>query len=237
MNSKVTKHLLSLSEVDKDYFAAMERKSALERHREMSASDLQERRQRLGECEVAFKEGTLKQVLEEHRLRDEEKKIVERRKQISAMGGAKGAKVMEREVDIASRTLQAMEERALKAMEETAELEAKLNELRTGLEQQEAQFEEEAPKIEAEVANLDQSIAALKKDRQKNLSNLDDRLARLYERVTTRYPGSAIAYAKNGSCRSCFRALPHQTYNQILAGNALIQCPGCSRILVYLEDK
>ena len=56
-------------------------------------------------------------------------------------------------------------------------------------------------------------------------------------RVNTRYPGEAVAAANKGSCRSCFRALPAQTYNQVLAGNILIQCPGCSRILVYQEPK
>ena len=73
------------------------------------------------------REGASRQALEEHRLKDEEKKIVDRRKQLSAIGGAKSAKLMERELDIATRVLQTMEQNAVQTLEEVDRLQEQLD--------------------------------------------------------------------------------------------------------------
>ncbi len=234
--NKVNQQLLALLQIDQKFFSSAARNAELEQQRTVLSLEIRDQRQRLADYENASKEGRLKQVIEEHRLRDEEKRIVERRKQLSSLGGAKVARMVEREIDIASRTLQAMEAQALKALEESSELEAKLNALRELVQKLELEFEEKLPALESELSTLSSDLSGLKTERQALLGSIDSRLSRLYERVSGRYPGSAVAVAQNGSCRSCFRALPHQTYNQVLAGNSLIQCPGCSRILICSEN-
>lgn len=235
MNKKVSQWLLTLSHLDEKILTLNNQKNELLMRREVFVGEISERRERLKEAEVAHKEGRLKQVFEEHRLRDEELKIVERRKKLSSIAGAKVAKLLEREIDIASRTLQALEEQAVKALEDLSSLENQLSEQKSTLEQLETQFELENQDIEKNLTHLEKDLNEGNSEREGLISNLDERLARLYRRVRSRYVGSAIAVAANGSCRSCYRALPPQTYNQILAGNNLIQCPGCSRLLVYVE--
>ncbi len=236
MNKKVTQNLLALSQLDEKILNLTNQKNELVSRRDVFVSEISERRERLKEAEVAHKEGRLKQVFEEHRLRDEEAKIVERRKKLSTIAGAKVSKLLEREIDVASRTLQSLEEQAVKALESLDVLEQQLAEQKSTLEQLELQFESENQDIEKKLTDLEKLLSSANDEREKIVSHLDERLARLYKRVRSRYLGSAIAVASNGSCRSCFRALPPQTYNQILAGNLLIQCPGCSRILVFVEN-
>jgi len=234
VNKKLGQNLLALSGIDEKIQNFLNQKKEVQSKLEIFASEINYRRDRLKECEAAHKEGTLRQVLEAHRLRDEEQKIVERRKKLGELGGARVAKLLEREIDIASRSLHVMEERALKAVEEVDQIGGQLDQLKEDLLKLEQQFESDNQGFEKQIAEFDENIKELSGERNTYFKVLDDRLARLYERVRTRL-GSPVAVASAGACRSCYRALPAQTYNQILAGNMLIQCPGCSRLLVYVE--
>lgn len=233
MNSKVNKILFSLAETDKDIESRRVRRAELEGNRDSLTSRLSEARARLGEVEARYREAAGRHQIEESRLRDEETKIVERRKQLTALGGVKSAKLVERELDIATRVLETMEKNANDAMQVVEQSERELANLRDQVAELEQELEEKSGGWEQQLADLSSELAKLEKERLTFLDKVEDRLKNLYARVNTRYPGDAVASAQSGACRSCFRALPAQTYNQVMAGNSLIQCPGCSRILVY----
>ena len=152
------------------------------------------------------------------------------------MSGAKVAKLVEREIDIANRTLETLESSALKAVEETESLEGNLKEMKESLESLEKELEDMGAEIENGIKNADKEISSSAKEREKFLGKLPDGLFRLYKRVQTRYPAGAVSLAIEGACNTCHRALPLQTYNQIMAGNDMMQCPSCARILVYRES-
>lgn len=232
---KVGTTLLSLSELEKEIVGITGRKDELLCRRDVITSEIENLTEQLGSLETELEQGSSRQEQEEHRVKDEEAKIVERRKQLTAIGGAKVAKMVEREIDIASRSLEAMEETALKAVEEVDVLERKIYDLKERLSELEAQKVQCEPEIATELAELEASLGEREHKRDGLFNQLDARLKHLYLRVQGRYAGSPVAVAQRGSCRACFRALPSQTYNQVIAGNSLIQCPGCQRILVYME--
>lgn len=236
MGKKDTENLLKLRDVDGQIQRLSVEKKQILGEREQLGSELHTSRKRVTELEAAHKDGRLQQVMEEHRLRDEQEKIINRRKQLSALGGVKAAKLVEREIDVAARTLQQMEERAIKALEEVDQLENQLQGMRKSLEQLELNFENRNKEIEERVLELDKSLNSLQSQREKFVSQIEERLVRLYNRVRGRHPGDAVAVAKEGACLSCHRALPSQTFNQILAGSTLIQCPGCSRIMIAADE-
>lgn len=235
--SKVTKTLFSLSETDKELQGLVAQRKDVEQKRAGLLTQLAEAKERVELIEGKYNECAARRILEEHRLRDEEQKIVERRKQLTALGGAKSAKLMERELDIASRVLQTMEQSLSQTTQETAQLEADLAACKLQCEELEKQYDVVASETEDALGGLEKDITKLDNSRSKHLDKLELRLKNLYSRVSTRYPGEAIGICRDGACRSCFRALPAQLYNQVLAGNMLLQCPGCSRILVHEENK
>ena len=235
-NTKVTNILFSLSETDREIQTLSLEKQEIEDKRAVLLADLTRAKERLEQLDGLYREGASKHALEEHRLKDEEQKIVERRKQLSAIGGAKSAKLMERELDIATRVLQTMEQNAMQTLEEVETLKTQVEEAKAHAESSEQEFEELTKETEQTLKKLEKDITKLDSTREKQLGKIDQRLKNLYRKVNTRYPGEAIALARDGACRSCFRALPAQLYNQIMAGNMLIQCPGCSRILVFSES-
>lgn len=233
--SKVTKTLFSLSETDKELQSLVVQRKQFEERRATVLAELAVAKERVERLEGQYRESASRKALEEHRLKDEEQKIIERRKQITALGGAKSAKLMERELDIATRVLQSMEQNAAASSQEVERLEGELQASKAKVEALESEYDTLSQETETSLKELEKNISRLDSTREKHLEKLELRLKNLYRRVSSRYPGQAIAICRNGACRSCFRALPAQLYNQVLAGNMLLQCPGCSRILVH-ED-
>ena len=236
MAKSTTDYLIELSEVDQR-IALIERAGAqIEEERQAKFQELELRRSRLRELESLHQEAVDRQKGEEEKLRTEEQKIVERRKQLTAIGGAKMAKVMEREIDIASRSLKTLEETAMKVLEDADSIAVELESLRPEVEKMELEFETQVSETDKTLETNGKDAKDLEKQRTRIAGKVPDPLTRLYDRVSRRYKGDAVAIASEGSCRSCYRALPSQLYNQVLAGEMMIQCPGCSRILVY-KDK
>ena len=233
---KVTGILFSLSETDKEIVLLSAQKRDIEGRRAALLATLTKTKSDLDSLEASVADGASRRALEEHRLKEEERKIVERRKQLATIGGAKSAKFMERELDIASRVLQTMEQTAIQAMDEVDQTQTKLESVRAQSQELETQYEEFGKETEKELSGLDKELGKLESVRDKQLEKIDQRLKNLYRKVNSRYPGHAIALAKGGACRSCFRALPAQLYNQVIAGNMLLQCPGCSRLLVLADS-
>ena len=236
MKNKISKTLFALSETDKDIKQYTEKKSEIETKRGALFGDLSRSKERLQEVELLHKDAASRQGGDEHRLKDEEAKIIERRKQLTALGGAKSAKLVERELDIASRVLESLEKTAMEAMESAERLNTELATLKARVHELEVEFEDSTSGTEKDLTEIEKKLTSLDDERQVSLSKLDDRLRNLYQKVNARYPGAAVAVARGGACRSCYRALPAQTFNQVMAGNLLIQCPGCSRILVYTDE-
>ena len=186
----------------------------------------------LEECEAKLESRRSEQVEETNKLKSEEMRIVEQRKQLTTMG-SKSAKLVERQIDLASQTLQQMEEKAVKAIEEVERLENDKDDIREKLSELQSQLKVDEETNDSRLTEIEGEVSKLEKSRDGSIGKLDDRLAKLYDKVHGRYPESAVSIAQKGSCRKCYRALPKQMYNQILSGTTSIQCPGCSRILVY----
>lgn len=233
MSNKVANLLLSIAATDKEISTMEAEKNRLTSQRSSMQSEIEKRRENLTALDAHFRQEAQRQALEEHRLKDEETRIVERRKQLSAIGGAKAAKLMEREIDIASRSLEVMGERVQRAGQEADHLSAQVADAKAMLDDLLSSYEKESPQFEERIETLGKQLTSLVKSRADVLKKLEPRLQNLYTRVQNRYPADAIASVKGAACRSCFRALPPQVYNQLLAGNMLIQCPGCARILVF----
>lgn len=235
--SKVTKTLFSLSETDIELQALVVQRKEVEDKRASLLVQLAGAKEKVEQVEGRYNECASRRALEEHRLKDEELKIIERRKQLAALGGAKSAKLMERELDIATRVLQTMEQSISQSAQEVTKLEEELTTIKLQADELGSQYDTVATETESALGDLEKNISKLDSSREKHLNKLELRLKNLYRRVSTRYQGEAIAICRDGACRSCFRSLPAQLYNQVLAGNMLLQCPGCSRILVHEENK
>jgi len=163
VSNNTSKLLLSLSRLDSEIHTLSVRKGEIEKYLRTSLERIELLRRQACEMENLASEGASRQQTEEERMREESKKIVERRKQLSALGGVKGAKLVEREIDIASRVMQSMEEQALKAMEEAEQLKVELESLKAALVDQEESYSSAKGGLEDEMSEISKKLSALQK--------------------------------------------------------------------------
>lgn len=236
MAKNVAQVLLSLSEIDKEVYVLSTQRKEIETERETMASKIKTLRDQVSQLTNRQEQAKKRQADDEAKLQEEEKRIVDRRKALTELGGVKSARLVEREIDIAQRSVQTLEEQAIKSISELEGVGHNIESLQEELVTLEKGFDEFVESKSKELKEIEKQVGTHQKKRTQVASGVDDRVRALYGRVSKRYPANPVAVAAKGSCRSCYRALPSQTYNQVLAGNLLIQCPGCSRILVHMEE-
>ena len=237
MASNQTDILISLNETDKESLSKSKQLKDLETRKANLEKVIQQKQTELSSVKQACDKAKALRISEQEKLDQEQVKTAERRKQISSMGGAKSAKLAEREIGITKRLIETLEQNVLNAIQNEENLVDKLN----ALSEEVSKFSEQLSSVENELKDrgsvLLSEVEQLKNTRESDLKKLDERTAQLYKRVENRYKGDAIAEALAGACKSCRRALPFQTFNQVIAGYNLLQCPGCSRILVYINTE
>lgn len=225
------KPLADLAETDRRITILTVQREELVKKRSLQQSRLKQERDRLAVISAKYQSATTLQQSEETRLRTEEQHIIDRRKQLSSFGGAKSAKFLEREIDVAARSVQTLEENVFKALQELDDLTRVRDDQAAALEKFESEVATDTTATDSMLTKIAAELETLQAQRPERASRVDPTMLRLYDRVRTRYPAEPLAIADNGSCKSCFRSLPVQLFNQVTNGSALLQCPGCSRIL------
>ena len=127
-----------------------------------------------------------------------------------------------------------------------AQLETSIVEKMVAVETAEAQLAEREPDAEKLRKELNQKFAefdrlvktetelvAVKRvEREQVLASLPKPLATAYNRLITRSKdGVAVAEARKSACTACFMALRPQVMADVRAGNEIIICENCGRIL------
>ena len=115
-------------------------------------------------------------------------------------------------------------ERTLEAGEAAAQQEALTQELGAKTSAVKARYSSERRRIEGELEQLGQQRGALRED-------IDDALIRQYESIGSRSGGQAVAVVRRGSCTGCKVTVPSMFAPKLQAGNELVRCESCRRIL------
>jgi hypothetical protein len=121
------------------------------------------------------------------------------------------------------------EERVLQDMSEGLEREESL------IKQQEEELQEEQKKIKSETEKKEQQLKELKKDEQNLTPGLDEELLFKFERILRSKEGEGIVPLRKGVCTGCQMILPNQFVNDVRAGESILFCPYCSKIVFYVE--
>lgn len=239
-NNPISQALLSLCKIDSDLQEKFVERSKIEQRRSAMGAELERRRSMCAQAKTDLEEKTAFKDKEEQALRDEEVSILERRKSLSNISGAKAAKILERDLELSAAALDALEDRLQVARSGLEVAETRLEAVSKAVEELEMRLESEAQSDNQALDALAKAIGELEQERSEVSGRIDAqdvRVLEIYERIRSRHPGDSVAIVREGSCRSCYRALPPQLYNQVLSGNYLLQCPGCSRIMaIYQAD-
>jgi predicted nucleic acid-binding Zn-ribbon protein len=156
------------------------------------------------------------------------------REQLMAVKTNVEYQAMQKEIEFAQREIKGLEDRVLERMLEADDLTAALKRAELELASEETLVDAERRAISAELAELKQSLERVAGARGELVTAIDAKLLTLFELVSKRRNGVAVAEARDGICTICHVRLRPQVFNTIRRNEEIVQCDSCSRILFFM---
>jgi len=141
---------------------------------------------------------------------------------------------IQHEISFAQNEIKVHEDRMLEKMVEADELGAALKQAEAALAKTQKDVEAEKRAITSEHDELRASVDALKAERTSVIGSLAPAALSVFELVSKRRNGVAMAEAKDGICTICHVRLRPQVFNTVRRNEEVIQCDHCQRILYFV---
>ncbi len=200
-------------------------------------ADLAEAKDSLDRAKARYKDLEKQQRHEELILEDKNNLLKKYDTQLFAVKTNKEYKAMLAEMDAVKADISSIEERILEiltdidyATEEVASAEKTVGD-------EEAAVHDRKIQLEKELEEVKQKLGERQQMKQELIPGVDEDLYQLYERIRkAKKNGPGAVPVVNDSCGGCFMQIPAQVVNELIAGDRIITCQSCSRILYWEEN-
>jgi predicted nucleic acid-binding Zn-ribbon protein len=237
MSTSVLETLIHLSKVDASLARIFADKTKLE---QILAAKEAELKKLLLDKDAKTKVAAQKKsnyLVEEKSIKEEQAKLVERRRALDTLGNYKLQQAALREIEYATRQLGARDDGLLKLIEESDAANDVLRKAEVAYEEASAALTNLRKETEENLILLETRRSEKVSERAGILPRVLPANLQIYERTKMKYPGDAmVAVAANSSCGGCFIQVAAQLMVHIHQGDSLVKCRGCGRIL-YLDPK
>jgi predicted nucleic acid-binding Zn-ribbon protein len=143
---------------------------------------------------------------------------------------------VQKEIGFAQGEVRTLEDQVLERMLEADELGAAVKRAEAALAAETKGVDADRARLDSELADLKARREQLAGERAALLGSLDPALVAIYERVSKRRNGVAVAEARDGICTICHVRLRPQVFNNIRRNEEITQCDSCQRILYFLPS-
>ena len=140
---------------------------------------------------------------------------------------------MQKEIEVAETEVKEMEEKLLERMLEGDELTAAVKRVETDLAAEQKAVEADRRAMSAESVELKASLERLGGERTELIRAIEPQALAMFELVSRRRNGVAVAEARDGICSICHVRLRPQVFNTVRRNEQIIQCDSCNRILYF----
>jgi predicted nucleic acid-binding Zn-ribbon protein len=141
---------------------------------------------------------------------------------------------VQKEIGFAQGEIKALEDRILELMMAADDLTAAVKRAEAELASEQKTVDAERRAMLAEMAGLRSSLETIAADRAEVVGSLNPATLAIFELVSRRRNGVAVAPARDGICMLCHVRLRPQVFNTVLRNDQIIQCDSCQRILYYV---
>ncbi len=138
---------------------------------------------------------------------------------------------LQADIDQLKRHLSAVEDRDLEAIAAVEAAQGDLRAAEAELEGLEAAWREEQAELRSRLETATAEIVTLEGERGEQAAAIDAELLARYDHVRRVHQGRGVAKLDRNLCLGCRISLPVSAVNRARAGNVLVQCPNCERIL------
>jgi predicted nucleic acid-binding Zn-ribbon protein len=141
---------------------------------------------------------------------------------------------VQHEMAFAQAEIKTLEDKILELMVDADDLTAAVKRAETSLTTNQKTVEADKKALIVEQAELKQQLEHLHAERATLVVALDPKALALFELVSRRRNGIAVAEARDGICTICHVRLRPQVFNTILRNEDILQCDTCQRILYFV---
>jgi uncharacterized protein len=229
------KIITELSSIDKALTTVERERKQIERELEEKKNVVKRAKELRESKKKQTEERKTRSNREERAIRDENDKLIARRKALSTLNNYKLQQAAEREIEGVAHQLSVREEGLLKLLDESDASEKELASAIERYEQAVSSYEAFSKEAAEILTTLEERFSRHSVERERILPQLEPQELTVYQRIKDRWPDQPVAPVRNNICSGCFMQMGPQILVQISRGSALVKCPGCSRI-VYLEE-
>lgn len=140
---------------------------------------------------------------------------------------------MQKEIEFAQAEIKKLEDGILERMIEADDLTTELKKAEAELASEQKAVDAEQKAQAAELDALKTSLDRITGERAELVASLDRQVLALFDMVSKRRNGVAVAEARGGVCTICHVRLRPQVFNTVRRNEQIIQCDHCNRILYF----
>ena len=230
-------HLIELQRVDQTIAALRADLDTLPKRLREADTKLNGARAAVASAKEAHTQGLTQRKKLELDVEQWKERAKKYRAQSSSVKTNEAYKALQQEITHADGEASQGEDRVLEQMMALEETERRVKHFEADLREADQAVSAEKKKIEAQFSEEKKKLNAAAAEREEIDKKVPEDLRDLYNRISKKHPGAAMAEARGEQCRGCgMRVLPHTL--QLLKSDTdeeVFRCEGCGRILYSLE--
>jgi len=142
---------------------------------------------------------------------------------------------IQKEIGHAQTEIKTHEDRMLERMLEADDLTAALKKAEADLAAEQKSVDADRKAMKAEHADLQASLEKISAERAAVVAAVDKQTLAIFDLVSSRRNGIALAEARDGICTICHVRLRPQVFNSVRRNEEIVQCDSCNRILYFVH--
>jgi hypothetical protein len=141
---------------------------------------------------------------------------------------------IQKEIGFAQGEIKALEDKVLELMLEADEVGAIAKRAEAALAAEQKSVDADRRTMAAELAELKASLDRMAVERAELVRLVNPQALAIFELVSSRRNGVAVAEARDGICTICHVRLRPQVFNTVRRNQGIVQCDSCQRILYFV---
>jgi predicted nucleic acid-binding Zn-ribbon protein len=141
---------------------------------------------------------------------------------------------IQHEISHAQGEIKTHEDKMLERMLEADDLAAALKKAEADLAAEQKAVEADRKTMQAEHGEMHASLERITSERAAIVAALNRQVLLMFEQVSKKRNGIAVAEAKDGVCTICHVRLRPQVFNTVRRNEEIVQCDSCNRILYFV---
>ena len=225
-------NLMELQVADKEILRLKEEVAALPKRVAVIEEKLAATKAKLEKAKTAAKADDVARKKYETTIQDLQSKISKYRDQSLDVKTNEQYRALMHEIQFAEQDIRANEDKILDLMVNAETRDKDVKAAEGELKAETAEIEKEKKEARERTAEDEKQLAEWGGKRDQLRTGVDADTLRHYERVM-KFRGSGLSEVREQKCMACRVMLRPQTYNDVRAGNRIIECESCQRILYF----